>query len=201
MDTTTAAMGFVLYALAAHPPVQARLHAEIAELSLDDANDWDALNRLVYLDALLKEVLRLYTIVPSTGRQTTRPTTIGGRRYCAGVTLWINMYGLAHDSEYFPDPYELRPERWLHQQSETLPPAYSYIPFSGGPHVCIGRKYSLLLMKLLTVRIVRAFRLQLNESAPPLVLQAQMVLRSRDGIKVHFWPRLDNDPLSEVSKI
>lgn len=193
-------MGFVLYALAAHPPVQARLHAEIAELSLDDAN-WDALNRLVYLDALLKEVLRLYTIVPSTGRQTTRPTTIGGRRYCAGVTLWINMYGLAHDSEYFPDPYELRPERWLHQQSETLPPAYSYIPFSGGPHVCIGRKYSLLLMKLLTVRIVRAFRLQLNEPAPPLVLQAQMVLRSRDGIKVHFWPRLDNDPLPEVSKI
>lgn len=194
-------MGFVLYALAAHPPVQARLHAEIAELSLDDANDWDALNRLLYLDALLKEVLRLYTIVPSTGRQTTRPTTIGGRRYCAGVTLWINMYGLAHDSEYFPDPYELCPERWLHQQSETLPPAYSYIPFSGGPHVCIGRKYSLLLMKLLTVRIVRAFRLQLNEPAPPLVLQAQMVLRSRDGIKVHFWPRLDNDPLPEVSKI
>lgn len=190
-----------MYALAAHPPVQARLHAELAELSLDDANDWDALNRLVYLDALLKEVLRLYTIVPSTGRQTTRPTTIGGRRYCAGVTLWINMYGLAHDSEYFPDPYELRPERWLHQQSETLPPAYSYIPFSGGPHVCIGRKYSLLLMKLLTVRIVRAFRLQLSESAPPLVLQAQMVLRSRDGIKVHFWPRVDNDSLSEVSSV
>lgn len=190
-----------MYALAAHPPVQARLHTELAELSLDDANDWDALNRLVYLDALLKEVLRLYTIVPSTGRQTTRPTTIGGRRYCAGVTLWINMYGLAHDSEYFPDPYELRPERWLHQQSETLPPAYSYIPFSGGPHVCIGRKYSLLLMKMLTVRIVRSFRLQLGESAPPLVLQAQMVLRSRDGIKVQFWPRVDNDPLSEVSSV
>lgn len=194
-------MGFVLYALAAHPPVQARLHAELAALPIDAIDDWDELNRLVYLDALLKEVLRLYTIVPSTGRQTTRATTIGGRRYCAGVTLWINMYGLAHDAKYFADPYELRPERWLNDQGKATPPAYSYIPFSGGPHVCIGRKYSLLLMKLLTVRIVRAFRLELSESAAPLVLQAQMVLRSRDGINLRFWPRTASDSLPQLSSI
>ncbi|KAL7728451.1 hypothetical protein ACLKA6_005210 [Drosophila palustris] len=187
VDTTTAAMGFVLYALAKHPAVQERLHAELAELPAGGGDDLDALNQLLYLDALIKEVLRQYTIVPTTGRQTTQPTTIGGRRYCAGVTLWINMYGLSHDADYFKDPYEFRPERWL--EGEVTSPPYSYIPFSGGPHVCIGRKYSLLLMKLLTVRIVNCFQLELSDPLEQPVLQAQMVLRFRDGINIRFFQR------------
>lgn len=179
-------MGFVLYALAKNPSVQERLRTELALLPPDGATDLDALNELGYLDAVLKEVLRMYTIVPSTGRQTTRTTTIGGRSYCAGITLWINMYGLAHDASYFPAPYEFRPERWL--QAEQATP-YSYIPYSAGPHVCIGRRYSLLLMKLLTVRIVERFRLEPKQPTEPLVLQAQMVLRARDGIHIKFVPR------------
>lgn len=188
VDTTTASMGFVLYALAKHPAVQQRLHAELADLPAGGEDDLDALNQLLYLDALIKEVLRQYTIVPSTGRQTTQSTIIGGRRYCAGVTLWINMYGLAHDAQYFKDPYEFKPERWLDDQM-TDPPPYSYIPFSGGPHVCIGRKYSLLLMKVLTVRIVNNFQLELRDPLEEPVLQAQMVLRFRDGIHIKFIQR------------
>uniref|UniRef100_A0ABM1PXI5 Probable cytochrome P450 311a1 n=1 Tax=Drosophila arizonae TaxID=7263 RepID=A0ABM1PXI5_DROAR len=186
VDTTTAAMGFVLYALAKQPSVQERLHTELSQLPPDGATSLDALNELDYLDAVLQETLRMYTIVPSTGRQTTRATTIGGRRYCAGVTLWINMYGLAHDASHFAEPYEFRPERWLQAQQPT---PFSYIPFSAGPHVCIGRRYSMLLMKLLTVRIVEHFRLELKRPLEPLVLQAQMVLRSRDGIHIRFVPR------------
>ncbi|XP_062139496.1 probable cytochrome P450 311a1 [Drosophila sulfurigaster albostrigata] len=197
VDTTTASMGFVLYALAKYPNVQRRLHVEVAKLPPGGASNLDALNQLVYLDALIKEVLRHYTIVPSTGRQTTKTTTIGGRRYCAGVTLWINMYGLAHDASYFAAPYEFNPDRWLadeqHKETPTPtpppPPPYSYIPFSGGPHVCIGRKYSLLLMKLLTVRIVDSFHLQLGDPLEEPVLMAQMVLRFRDGINIKFLPR------------
>ncbi|XP_034477095.1 probable cytochrome P450 311a1 [Drosophila innubila] len=190
VDTTTAAMGFVLYALAKHTAVQERLHAELAVLTPGGADDLDALNQLLYLDALIKEVLRQYTIVPCTGRQTTQPTEIGGRSYCAGITLWINMYGLAHDADYFKDPYEFRPERWL-EKKVTAPP-YSYIPFSGGPHVCIGRKYSLLLMKMLTVRIVESFQLELSDPLEEPVLQAQMVLRFRDGINIKFLQRKSN---------
>ncbi|EDW06662.1 probable cytochrome P450 311a1 isoform X2 [Drosophila mojavensis] len=186
VDTTTAAMGFVLYALAKQPSVQERLYTELSQLPPDGATSLDALNELDYLDAVLQETLRMYTIVPSTGRQTTRATTIGGRRYCAGVTLWINMYGLAHDASHFTEPYEFRPERWLQAQQPT---PFSYIPYSAGPHVCIGRRYSMLLMKLLTVRIVEHFRLELKRPLEPLVLQAQMVLRSRDGIHIRFVPR------------
>ncbi|XP_017064971.1 probable cytochrome P450 311a1 [Drosophila eugracilis] len=188
VDTTTASMSFVIYALAKYPEAQTRLRKELQELTVDRFSDLDALNELPYLEALVKEVLRLYTIVPTTGRQTTRSTEIGGRTYCAGVTLWINMYGLAHDKLYYPDPYTFKPERWL-EGEDTAPPTFSYIPFSGGPHVCIGRRYSLLLMKLLTARLVMEFDLKLSPDQAPLKLQAQMVLKAQQGIHVSFLKR------------
>ncbi|KAH8368155.1 hypothetical protein KR084_007751 [Drosophila pseudotakahashii] len=188
VDTTTASMSFVLYALAKHPETQSCLRKELQELPMEVSSDLDTLNELPYLDALIKEVLRLYTIVPTTGRQTTQTTEIGGRRYCAGVTLWINMYGLAHDELYYPDPYAFKPERWL-EDGGSAPPAFSYIPFSGGPHVCIGRRYSLLLMKLLTARLVREFDMKLSPEQAPLKLQAQMVLKAQQGIHVAFLKR------------
>lgn len=179
-------MSFVLYALAKFPETQTRLRKELQDVALDETTDLDALNGLPYLEALIKEVLRLYTIVPTTGRQTTQSTEIGGRTYCAGVTLWINMYGLAHDKEYYPDPYAFKPERWLPEDGAVAPPAFSYIPFSGGPHVCIGRRYSLLLMKLLTARLVREFQMELSPEQAPLRLEAQMVLKAQQGINVSF---------------
>ncbi|XP_016924301.2 probable cytochrome P450 311a1 [Drosophila suzukii] len=188
VDTTTAAMSFVLYALAKYPETQSRLREELQGLSVDGSSDLDTLNELPYLEAVIKEVLRMYTIVPTTGRQTTQSTKIGGRTYCAGVTLWINMYGLAHDKLYYPDPYAFKPERWL-EDGGSAPPAFSYIPFSGGPHVCIGRRYSLLLMKLLTARLVLAFDLDLSSEQAPLKLQAQMVLKAQQGIHVSFLKR------------
>lgn len=186
MDTTTASMSFVLYALAKYPETQSRLREELQQGS---DLELDSLNELPYLEALIKEVLRLYTIVPTTGRQTTQSTVIGGRTYCAGITLWINMYGLAHDALYYPDPYAFKPERWLAGNGDSPPPAFSYIPFSGGPHVCIGRRYSLLLMKLLTARLLTEFDLRLSPGDAPLKLQAQMVLKARDGINVSFVKR------------
>ncbi|KAH8357472.1 hypothetical protein KR200_003334 [Drosophila serrata] len=189
VDTTTASMSFVLYALAKYPETQSRLREELQLHQLPKDADLDSLNELAYLEAFIKEVLRLYTIVPTTGRQTTRATVIGGRTYCAGITLWINMYGLAHDADYYPDPYAFKPERWLVSEGSSPPPAFSYIPFSGGPHVCIGRRYSLLLMKLLTARLVTEFDLRLSPENAPLKLQAQMVLKARDGINVSFVKR------------
>lgn len=182
-------MCFVLYSLGKYPVEQRKLLAEIREHSLEDADlTAESFNRLEYLDLFLKEVLRYYTTVPLTGRQTTTETVIGGRHYCAGVTLWINIFGLAHDERYFDAPEEFRPMRFARAQKEHVPP-YVYIPFSGGPHVCIGRKYALLIMKILTVQILRNFEIQLHKPQEELMLQAQMVLKSLQGFHLMFKPR------------
>ncbi|XP_011176793.1 probable cytochrome P450 311a1 [Zeugodacus cucurbitae] len=190
VDTTTAAMCFVLYSLGKYTAEQQKLVLEIEEQLLDVAVlTADTLNRLTYLDLFIKEVLRYYTIAPLTGRQTTGDTVIGGRHYCAGVTLWIDLYGLAHDTQYFEKPAEFQPLRFAQTQKEQLPP-YVYMPFSGGPHMCIGRNYALLIMKMLTVQILRNFVVELRDPHEELVLQSQMVLKSLNGFNLLFKHRV-----------
>nr|XP_036232794.1 probable cytochrome P450 311a1 isoform X1 [Bactrocera oleae] len=190
VDTTTAAMCFVLYSLGKYLAVQHKLVTEIEEQAfVGAALTVDILNRLTYLDLFIKEVLRYYTVVPLTGRQTTGDTVIGGRRYCAGITLWIDLYGLAHDAQYFDKPEEFQPLRFAQTQKKQLPPNV-YMPFSGGPHICIGRNYALLIMKMLTVQILRNFEVKLRDPHEELVLQSQMVLKSLHGFNLIFRQRV-----------
>ncbi|XP_037815297.1 probable cytochrome P450 311a1 [Lucilia sericata] len=137
----------------------------------------------------IKECLRFYTIVPLTGRQTTQPTKIGQRTYAAGITLWINMYGLAHDESLFEDPWSFKPSRFTKKSYEKVP-KFSYIPFSAGPHICIGRKYAFLIMKILTVKILQKLQVSLRDPDEELVLMAQMVLKAKNGINLVFNERL-----------
>ncbi|XP_073828059.1 cytochrome P450 311a1 [Musca autumnalis] len=191
VDTTTAAMCFVLYCLGKYPEEQQTILAEIQSIqrnSIDNFPNTSDLNKMEYLDMFIKECLRLYTIVPMTGRQTTEPTKIGNRFYPPGVTLWINMYGLCHDSQLYEEPFKFKPSRFTRMEYQRLP-KFAYIPFSGGPHVCIGRKYALLIMKIMCVRILETFEVVLQDPNEELILMSQMTLKSKNGINVIFRER------------
>lgn len=191
VDTTTAAMGFVFYALAKYPQEQEKLIKELQDCDMTFCNNITEteLNKLEYLDMFLKECMRFYTIVPLTGRQTTYDTKIGRQTYPPGVTLWINMYGLCHDKTLFEDPMTFKPSRFSKDLYENIP-RFSYIPFSAGPHICIGRKYAVLMMKILTLKVLQNFKLELKNPAEELVLMMEMVLKSKNGIKLKFKERM-----------
>uniref|UniRef100_A0A1A9VWQ0 Cytochrome P450 n=1 Tax=Glossina austeni TaxID=7395 RepID=A0A1A9VWQ0_GLOAU len=190
VDTTTSAMCYVLYALAKYPQEQQKLSEEIQHIQqgckLSPNVDFNELQKYKYLDLFMKECLRFYTVVPLTGRQTTNSTRIGGRVYPAGVTVWINLYGLAHDPDLFEDPDQFRPLRFAEEKSLI---AFSYLPFSGGPHICIGRKYALMIMKIMTIKILEQFQLVLVDPLDDLILMAEMVLKSKNGINLIFQER------------
>lgn len=185
-------MSYVLYALGKYPKEQRKLIEELQRHNLEHSDYITAadLNKLEYLDMFIKECLRFYTIVPLTGRQTTQPTKIGQRTYAAGITLWINMYGLAHDCTLFEEPMTFKPTRFSKEAFKNVP-IYSYIPFSAGPHICIGRKYALLIMKILTVKILQKIVVTLKDPEEELVLMSQMVLKAKNGINLIFTERLN----------
>lgn len=184
-------MSFVLYALAKYPMEQEKLFIELSEHNFQHTEQLSVadLNKLEYLDLFLKECLRYYTTVPLTGRQTSQTTKIGERTYAAGITLWINMYGLAHDSKLFKDPWSFRPARFRKDACESIP-QFSYMPFSAGPHICIGRKYALLIMKIITVKILQKLIVKPKDSSEKLILILQMVLKSKNGINLILKERL-----------
>jgi cytochrome P450 family 135 len=130
-DTTATALAWAFDLIAHHPRAADRLVRDLSEG--EDA----------YLDALVKEVLRLRPVVPEVARTLTRPATIGGHLLPAGTVVGANIY-LAHQrAETYGDPRVFRPERFL---GSTSDPA-QWLPFGGGIRRCLGVAFATLELR------------------------------------------------------
>jgi cytochrome P450 len=120
-----------------------------------------ALDRLVadpdddaYLDAVIKETLRVRPVITDVARKLTRDTDVGGYTVPAG-TIVLAVIALAQRSaDLWPDPKAFRPERFLEGQPEP----YSWIPFGGGVRRCIGAAFAQYEMKVVLRTIMRRAR-------------------------------------------
>ncbi|HLU68750.1 MAG TPA: cytochrome P450, partial [Kofleriaceae bacterium] len=136
-ETTAIALTAALYLLGEHPEVRARALAEIDEvLGGRPARAADA-PRLRYLDAVVREAMRVYPPAWILGREATEDLELGGVTIERGAQLLVSQWVIHRDARWFPEPERFRPERWLDGATEGLP-RYAYMPFGGGPRVCIG---------------------------------------------------------------
>lgn len=92
---------------------------------------------------------------------------------------------------YGDDAEEFRPERWLDgpDGEKGLRVSWEYIPFSGGPRVCIGQQFALMEVSYLTVRLVREFKRIEAVEKGPWVEKATIVATVNGGVKVRVTPR------------
>ncbi len=127
-ETTAAALGWTLYELARHPDLQHRAYQ--AAVENDDK----------YLEAALKESMRLHPVIAGTARKLTRDQVIGGWPLPAG-TVVITSIVLAHQRrDSYPDATIYRPDRFLDNEVEPN----TWLPFGGGVRRCIGAGFSLM---------------------------------------------------------
>ncbi len=109
-----------------------------------------------YLDALAKEVLRIRSPVPiGGGRYVLEPFQIGQWTIPEGVGIHVDVHGVHHDPEVYAQPEVFRPERFL----ESPPDGYSFLPFGGGAHRCLGAALALLEIKIVLREILARFEL------------------------------------------
>ncbi len=158
-DTTAIALRAILYFLMKNPAKMAKLQNEI-----DDADkagklssmiqDEEARKELPYLNAVLKEAMRLH---PSVGLLFERHVPQGGANICGhfipgGTIVGINPWVLQHDPEVFPDPEAFEPERWMldsEKDKEKLANMEKhFFSFGAGSRVCIGRNISMIVSLL-----------------------------------------------------
>jgi len=137
-ETTAGALAWALERLVRHPAVLARLTAEIAE------------GEDPYLDAVIKETLRLRPVLPIVARKLTGPLQVGGRRYPARTVLMPCLYLVHRDPSLYPDPTAFRPERFLEGQPEP----YTWIPFGGGTRRCLGAAFATAEMRAVLRTVV-----------------------------------------------
>lgn len=136
-----------------------------------------------YLDALVKEILRLRSPVPiGGGRKVIEPFQIGRWTLPPGVGIFVNAYAVHHDPEIYPDPAAFRPQRFLDQPAD----GYSFLPFGGGAHRCVGAALALLEIKVVLREILARFELTAESSAPARPSRRGVTLAPRGGGRVRL---------------
>lgn len=165
-ETTAIALSWTLFLLARHPEAEARLRAELATLGgrLPGAAD---LPRLPFTEAVVKEGLRLYPPAYVIGREAVGDCELGGFRCPAGTTIYFAPWVLHRDARHFPEPERFRPERWLASDgSAARLPKYAYIPFGGGPRICIGERFAMMEGVLVLATLLSRVRLEMAGPDP-----------------------------------
>ncbi|MDX2357747.1 cytochrome P450 [Dietzia sp. PP-33] len=143
-ETTATAMAWSMLELARHPRIQDRCVDEITRGGETD-----------YLDAVLKEALRLHPVVPMVMRELQEPATVGGRTYPRGLTISPSIV-LAHRAPAaYPAPKDFDPERFL----GDIPTPTTWLPFGGGARRCIGASFAMMEGEVILRQVLERYRL------------------------------------------
>lgn len=186
-ETTALALGWNWYLLSENPAAETKLHAELdAELHGKPAGVND-LERLPYLQAAVKESLRLYPPAFILARTNISPVNIGDFEIAAGTTILASQWVTHRDARYFEQPEMFRPERWLDGLEERLAGG-TYYPFGDGPRRCIGQGFALLELTLVIAAIAQKFRFKLVPGSP-IDVEPLITLRPRYGIPMTIHAR------------
>ena len=156
-DTTAVSLAWAFRMIYSHPDALEKIRAELRDAFPSGEIDADGLEKLSYLDAAIKESLRLHPIVPFVVRRLTRPFSAGGILYPAGVILAPSIL-LAHTRpEEYPEPERFKPERFL----DRKPNPYAWLPFGGGTRRCLGMFFALLEMRVVLATALSRVNLRL----------------------------------------
>src|SRR3954469_14758876 len=163
-ETTATAVSWAMERLLRHPE-------KLARAATGDED---------YLDAVVREPLRLRPILPLVARKLVEPMEIGGHALPAGATVAPCIYLMHRRPDVYPDPRAFRPERFLEQPAGT----YTWIPFGGGVRRCLGAAFAIQEMKIVLRAILSRHRLRPSQPRSERVTRRTITLVPERGTEV-----------------
>ncbi|XP_055632662.1 probable cytochrome P450 313a4 [Toxorhynchites rutilus septentrionalis] len=178
-ETSATQLSHTCLLLAMYPDIQERAYREVRniitspvmEINIDD------LKQLVYIEAVIKEAMRLIPVAPIIARENLRDIELDGHHIPKGTLLMMNFYSLHRRKELwgpFADHFD--PEHFLEDAAMQTRHPYAYLPFSGGPRGCIGYRYAMMSLKLALALILKNFRLTTEIKYDQIQYQYQISL-------------------------
>ncbi|GFR08849.1 cytochrome P450 4V2 [Trichonephila clavata] len=190
-ETVSDTMTWILYLIGLHPDVQEKIHEELDRIFGSDVDRHvteSDLNDLKYLDCVLKETQRLYSVVPMIARGIKEDANICGYQIPKGSTCAVFPYFLHRDKEVFPDPEKFDPDRFLPENAINIP-EFGFIPFSAGPRNCIGQKFAVMEMKTIVACILRNYSIESLDSRDKVLPVMKITLHPSIPIRMRIRPR------------
>ena len=179
-DTTATSLAFAFYDILRHPEVLERLHHERVQVGGTGAVAPAQVGQLEYLDATVKETLRLNPIISDVGRVLGRPTRIGGWDLPAGVVASPCIYLAHRRPDLWPEPEHFDPERFVGRR----PSPYEFFPFGGGGRRCLGMAFALYEMKVVLTAVLSRVELRLTTGYRMQRVRRSITLAPSHGMPV-----------------
>jgi cytochrome P450 len=167
-ETTATALAWGVERLLRHPEKLDRLRQEV-ETGGDE-----------YLEAVIKETLRLRPVLPMVLRLLKEPMEIGGWELPEGAVVAPSIYLMHRRPDIYPEPRRFRPERFLEQPAGT----YTWIPFGGGVRRCLGGSFAVFEMKMVLTALARHVRMRPSRPEPERVRRRAITWTPSRGAEV-----------------
>lgn len=197
-DTTAGLLSFTFFELARNKKVWEKLKEEIYEKfgkgdeSRIDEITFESLKKAEYLKAVVNEALRMYPSVPQNFRVATKNTSLprgGGKDHTEpvfipkGQIVAYSVYATHRDSKYYgKDADTFRPERWFEPETKKL--GWAFLPFNGGPRICLGQQFALTEASYVLTRLIQTFPdlESFDTGTYPPKLNSQLTMCHQDGV-------------------
>ncbi|KAJ8715556.1 hypothetical protein PYW07_010038 [Mythimna separata] len=187
-DTTALAITITLIVLGSNQEIQDRVFKELQEVFEDENPDItkEDLPNLVYMEAVLREAMRLYPSSPLIARKVDRDVPLKNYTLKAGSTCVLGIYGLLRHPVWGANVDQFRPERWL-DDAESTNHLSRNASFGIGKRNCIGKAFGLMVMKIALAQILRRYRVTSN--LKNVEWEYEIVLKPVKGHHICLTPR------------
>ena len=216
-DTSAATLSWTLHLLSIYPDIQSRLANELKSVLIERGNEnaetvtitRHAIAKLPFLDAVIKESMRLYPVAPFVVRRiqgevvihdqegSENPKVKSPTRLPAGSVACVWIYGLHRNPKFWHHPDDFLPDRWSAEPRDLGQTNGSYMPFAAGPRNCIGQPIAHVVLRTILARLILALefrddRLDEENKRPEdlrIEMQAGFTVLPSGGVTVSIRPR------------
>jgi cytochrome P450 len=181
-ETTAVTMTWVWYLLSQHPAEEAKLHEELSTVLGGRDPGLEDLPNLPYTRMVIEEAMRVYPPAPGISlREAKEADELCGFKVKPGLQILVSPWILHRHRRLWDDPERFDPTRFTKEASEKRP-RFAYLPFGGGPRVCIGATLAMTETMLILAVLAQRFRVRLKEGEE-VELQTRITLRPKNGMK------------------
>ncbi|KAJ3126343.1 hypothetical protein HK098_007607 [Nowakowskiella sp. JEL0407] len=190
-ETTANTLAWAVMEIAQHPDCMAKLKKEISDnLAASEEPTYDKLTSFRYLDAFIKETLRLHPVVIFVGKTSQTDNVLSNSenlkiRIPPKTRMVLSIQMLHTNKKYWGESAaEFNPERWIPANGEFIPVPGSYIPFSDGNMNCIGQKLALVEIKVALIRLLRKYSISISKDQGPIIPVTTVTFGLKSGLLI-----------------
>lgn len=164
-ETSANALAWAIYLLLQHPEHLPVIRKEVEAVAASGPFGFHNANQLTYLTQVIEETMRLYPPAWITDRIGYQDDEATGYHIPQGRTVGVYIYGIHHSPVYYDEPEDFRPAR-MHPDVKKQRPPFCYLPFGGGPRLCIGHHFALLEMQLFLAEFLGKYDFSVEGTLP-----------------------------------